>query len=78
VIQEFRGGIGLLAKHLNLPVVPMYLSGLADLKEKHQLFTRPGHVRVAIGKTVKISPEQDPADITRELERLIRELSQQQ
>jgi long-chain acyl-CoA synthetase len=78
VIQEFRGGIGLLAKHLNLPVVPMYLSGLADLKEKHQLFTRPGHVRVAIGKAVKISPEQDPADITRELERLIRELSQQQ
>ena len=78
VIQEFRGGIGLLAKHLNLPVVPMYLSGLADLKEKHQLFTRPGHVRVAIGKPVKISPEQDPADITGELERMIRELSQQQ
>jgi long-chain acyl-CoA synthetase len=78
VIQEFRGGIGLLAKHLNFPVVPMYLSGLADLKEKHQLFTRPGHVRVAIGKPVKISPEQDPADITGELERMIRELSQQQ
>jgi hypothetical protein len=56
----------------------MYLSGLADLREKHQLFTRPGHVRVAIGKPVKISPEQDPADITGELERMIRELSQQQ
>ena len=78
VIQEFRGGIGLLAKHLNLPVVPMYLSGLADLKEKQQLFTRPGHVRVVIGKPIRFSTEQDPADITRELERLIRELSQQQ
>jgi long-chain acyl-CoA synthetase len=78
VIQEFRGGIGLLAKHLNLPVVLMYLSGLADLKEKHQLFSRPGHVRVAIGKPITIATDQDPAEITRELERAIRELSQQQ
>ncbi len=78
VIQEFRGGIGLLAKHLNLPVVPMYLSGLADLKEKHQLFSRPGHVRVAIGQPITIAADQDPAEITRKLERAIRELSQQQ
>jgi long-chain acyl-CoA synthetase len=77
VIQEFRGGIGLLAKHLNLPVVPMYLGGLAELKEKHQLFSRPGHVRVAIGKPITIAAEKDPAEITRELERAIRELSQE-
>jgi long-chain acyl-CoA synthetase len=76
VIQEFRGGIGLLAKHLNLPVVPMYLSGLADLKEKHQLFSRPGYVRVAIGKPVTIDTNKDPAEITRELECMLRELSQ--
>jgi long-chain acyl-CoA synthetase len=76
-LVQFRGGIGLLAKQLNLPVVPIYLSGLADLKAKHQLFSRPGHVTARIGKPVTFAPDEDPAAITRELERRIRELSQQ-
>jgi long-chain acyl-CoA synthetase len=73
-MAHFQSGIGLLAKQLNVPVVPMFLDGLSDLKREERLITRPGHVRVAIGAPVRFSPEQDPQEITRELERRVREL----
>jgi long-chain acyl-CoA synthetase len=70
----FRTGIGLLAKQLNVPVVPMYLSGLYDLKLEERFATRPGHVQVTIGEPVRFSMDEDPVHITRELERRVREL----
>ena len=70
----FRTGIGLLAKHLNVPVIPMYLSGVYDLKLEGRFATRPGHVQVTIGEPVRFSMNEDPAHITRELERRVREL----
>jgi long-chain acyl-CoA synthetase len=73
-IMPFRAGIGLLAKQLNLPVVPIHLSGLMDLKTRNRIFARPGHVRVAIGAPVRVSPEQDPNEIARELELRVRAL----
>jgi long-chain acyl-CoA synthetase len=73
-IMPFRGGIGLLAKQLNLPVVPIYLHGLFDLKQKEQILTRPGHVRATIGAPMRFTANQDAEEITRELERRVREL----
>jgi len=73
-MAAFRSGIGLLAKQLSLPVVPMHLYGLFDLKKEERILTRPGHVRVTIGPPVRFSPEQDAGEITRELERRVREL----
>jgi long-chain acyl-CoA synthetase len=70
----FRTGIGLLAKQLNVPVVPMYLSGLYDLKLEERFAARPGHVQVTIGEPVRFSMHEDPEHITRELERRVREL----
>jgi len=70
----FRSGIGLLAKQLNLPVVPMYLHGLFDLKQQERILTRPGHVRVTIGAPVRFSGTEDPGEIARELEARVREL----
>ena len=71
----FRSGIGLLAKQLNIPVVPMRLAeGLYDMKQEHRILARPGHVKVVIGQPVRFSPEQDANEITRELERRVREL----
>jgi long-chain acyl-CoA synthetase len=73
-MAAFRGGIGLLARQLNVPVVPMYLDGLFPLKRANRILVRPGQVRVTIGKPVEFSPEQDAADITRVLEQRVREL----
>ena len=73
-MSPFRSGIGLLAKQLNIPVVPIFLHGLFDLKQKHQILTRPGHVRATIGPSVRFGDGQDADEITRELERRVREL----
>jgi long-chain acyl-CoA synthetase len=73
-IAPFRAGVGLLAKQLNIPIVPMRLGGLFDLRQANRILTRPGHVQVTIGKVVSFSPDQDPSEITKELERRVREL----
>ena len=70
----FRSGIGLLAKHLNIPVVPMRLTGLFALKQNNRILTRPGHVQVTIGQPIRFSPDQGPNEIARELERRVAEL----
>jgi len=73
-IAPFRGGVGLLAKQLNLPVVPIRLAGLFDLRQENRILTRPGHVQVTIGKPVRFSADQDPNEITKELERRVSQL----
>jgi long-chain acyl-CoA synthetase len=73
-IVAFRSGIGLLAKQLNIPVVPVRLAGLYDLKQKNGILAHPGHVKVVIGQPVRFSPDQDANEIARELERRVREL----
>ena len=73
-MAPFRAGIGLLAKQLNVPVVPMYLSGLYDLKKDERLVARPGHVQVTISAPVRFASDQDPEEIARDLERRVREL----
>jgi long-chain acyl-CoA synthetase len=73
-IVAFQAGIGLLAKHLNIPVVPLRLAGLYDLKQRNRSLARPGHVKVVIGQPVRFSPDQDANEITRDLERRVAEL----
>ena len=73
-IAPFRSGIGLLAKQLNLPIVPIYLRGLFDLRQHERILARPGHVQVTIGAPVHIASGQNADDIARELERRVREL----
>jgi long-chain acyl-CoA synthetase len=73
-MAHFRSGIGLLAKQLQVPVVPMHLDGLFDLKQAERISTRPGRVRVTIGSPVRFSRDDDADDIARELERRVREL----
>jgi long-chain acyl-CoA synthetase len=73
-IAAFRSGIGLLAKQLNIPVVPIRIAGLLDLKQQKRILVPPGHVQVTIGQPVRFSPDADPNEITRELQRRVAEL----
>jgi long-chain acyl-CoA synthetase len=73
-IASFHSGIGLLAQKLNIPVVPMRLEGVLELRETNRILARPGQVRVTIGAPVRFRSDQDPEEITRELERRVREL----
>ncbi|MGH9699209.1 MAG: AMP-binding protein [Candidatus Acidiferrales bacterium] len=67
-MAPFRAGIGLLAAQLRIPVVPVRVDGLYELKMAGKRWARPGTVRVTIGAPVKFSEEAKPEEIARELE----------
>jgi long-chain acyl-CoA synthetase len=74
-MNPFMSGIGLLAANLNLPVVPIKIEGLFNLARERRYFSRPGTVTVTFGDPVEFPPGTDPATITRELEKRVRELN---
>lgn len=67
-LSPFRAGTGLLANNLSLPIVPLRIDGLYELKKSGKRMARPGVVEVSIGPVVRFEPGTDPAEITRELE----------
>ena len=73
-LQPFKAGIGLLASELNIPVIPIMLRGLFELKQRRQYFVRPGSVSITFGDPIQFSRNNTPADITRELELKLRSL----
>jgi long-chain acyl-CoA synthetase len=73
-MAPFRAGIGLLAQRLNIPVVPMRIDGLFELKQSHRTLARPGQVTVQIGAPISFAADQGPTEIARELERRVAEL----
>lgn len=73
-MSPFRAGIGLLAKRLNLPVLPIRIDGLFELKQAGRRMARPGEVRVTIGPPIQIDRAAEPESIARELESRVKSL----
>jgi long-chain acyl-CoA synthetase len=73
-IGPFRAGIGLLVTRLRVPVIPMRLEGLYDLREANKHWTSPGHIRVTVGAPVTFPDTETPENITQELERRVKAL----
>ena len=67
-MNPFRAGIGLLANNLNVPVLPMRIVGLFEVKQAGRKFARPGRIGVRIGRPIKFAAGSDPAAIARELQ----------
>ena len=68
---RFKAGTGLLAHALNIPIVPVRLEGLYELKRRKQYFADPQMVRVVFGEPVQFEPQLDPMKIVEELERRV-------
>ena len=73
-LNPFRAGIGLLANNLGIPVLPMKIVGLFEVKQAGKKFAAPGSVRVRIGKPMTFSSSSDPAQIARELQNAVEAL----
>jgi long-chain acyl-CoA synthetase len=73
-MQPFRAGIGLLVSELEVPVVPIMLRGLFELKQRRQFFVRPGTVSVTFGEPIEFSAGETATEITKALELRVREL----
>jgi long-chain acyl-CoA synthetase len=73
-IAPFRGGVGLLAKNLAIPVVPMRIDGLFELKKAKKKFAMPGKIKVKIGTPVRFPHDAAPEQIAAELQRAVENL----
>jgi long-chain acyl-CoA synthetase len=74
-LHPFRAGIGLLASGLHLPVVPMRIHGLWEIKKSGRRGIAPwGKIRVSIGDPLRFPRDADPGEITRILESVVRSL----
>jgi long-chain acyl-CoA synthetase len=73
-IRPFRSGIGLLANNLRIPVLPMRIDGLFEIKQTGKKYAAPGKIRVLIGKPIQFGPETDPEDIARALQAAVESL----
>jgi long-chain acyl-CoA synthetase len=69
-VRPFRSGIGLLVNNLRIPVVPMRIDGLFEIKRAGRKLAPPGKIQVRIGAPVKFA-ERDPEEIARELEKIV-------
>jgi long-chain acyl-CoA synthetase len=73
-INPFRAGIGLLAKNLGIPVLPMRIVGLFEVKQAGRKFVRPGKISVRVGRPTKFAREMAPEQIAMELQRAVEDL----
>ncbi len=52
-LKEFKKGVGILAKELNVPLVPVALTGTFEMMRPGKLFPRPAKVSVTFGKPIQ-------------------------
>ncbi len=73
-IQPFRNGVGLLANNLRIPILPMRIDGLFEVKQSGKKFAAPGKIQVRIGKPVQFAPETNPEEIAQALQKAVESL----
>jgi len=73
-MNPFRAGVGLLAGNLGIPVLPMRIVGLFEVKQAGKRSAPPGQICVRIGQPMKFAVGSDPGQIARELQRAVEAL----
>jgi long-chain acyl-CoA synthetase len=73
-LNPFRTGVGLLANNLQIPVVPMRIDGLFEIKKAGKKFALPGRIQVRIGLPVRFAAATKPEEIAAQLQKLVAEL----
>jgi len=73
-LARFRPGIGILVKESNVPVLPIAIRGLGELKAKGSGWFRSGTIEVHIGAPIRFAPEDTEAAITAQLQNEVQRL----
>ncbi len=73
-MNPFRAGIGLLANNLRVPLLPMRIDGLFEVKQAGRRFAPPGKIRVLIGKPIGFTAGIDPGQRARDLQKAVEAL----
>lgn len=75
-LHSFRAGIGLLAKQVDVPIVPVRIDGIYELRQQGKHFAPPGKITINIGAPVHCSVQDSAEQISRELEDRVKEVRQ--
>jgi len=74
-LAPFRPGIGLLVKQSYVPVLPVAIRGLGELKTRRRRWFRSGTIEIRVGDALHFSPQESESTITArlhdEVERLL-------
>jgi long-chain acyl-CoA synthetase len=73
-MAPFQSGIGLLAENLALPVIPMRLDGVWQMKREHRRLAHVGEITVHIGAPITFPPNTRAEEIARQLQVLVSSL----
>ena len=73
-MAPFQSGIGLLAENLTLPIIPMRLDGVWQMKKEHRRLARLGEITVHIGAPVTFSANTLTGEIARQLQSIVSSL----
>jgi long-chain acyl-CoA synthetase len=74
LMQSFRPGIGLLAAQSEVPVLPIFLLGLDDLRSRKVRWLRSGRLEVRLGVPVTMPEQTSAVEWTGHLEEIMRRL----
>ncbi|HKN75814.1 MAG TPA: AMP-binding protein [Candidatus Acidoferrum sp.] len=67
-MATFQSGIGLLAENLRLPIIPMRLDGVWQMKRERRRLAHFGEITVHIGAPIVFPPDTSPEEIARSLQ----------
>jgi long-chain acyl-CoA synthetase len=73
-VHQFRAGTGLLAQQSRVPVVPVALIGLGEMRAARTRWLRSGKLEVHMGAAVPFEEGAGPAQLTAKLEESVRRL----
>lgn len=73
-MAPFQMGIGLLAEDLKLPIIPIRLDGVWQMKQEKRRLARLGEVTVHIGRPQVFPRDTPPSEIARSLQQVVQNL----
>jgi long-chain acyl-CoA synthetase len=73
-MRPFRSGVGLLVNNLNIPVVPMRIDGLFEIKRAGKRMARPYQVKVRIGAPMRFPLNTKPGEIAAKIQAAVGQL----
>jgi 1-acyl-sn-glycerol-3-phosphate acyltransferase len=74
----FKSGIGLMARRLGVPVVPVHLEGVYEVYSMHHEWPKPGRVTVRFGRALRFEEAGDYLEAAAAVEQAVRGLPRQQ
>jgi long-chain acyl-CoA synthetase len=67
-MAAFQSGIGMLTENLRLPIIPVRLDGVWQMKREHRRLAHFGEITVHIGAPIQFPRDTPPEEIARALE----------